>query len=226
MFVSRPWFLLDTTSFQNGWGPPRSVFRKHIQITPTRASRTHSTLSILLFVVQSLSYVQLFCDAMDRSPPGSSVHGVSQARILEWIVISFLQRILLTQGLNRHLLHWQADSLPLSHKEIPSVYLLCYVQLLSYVQLFTTPWTVAHQAPLSMGILQARILEWVASPSPRDLPDPGIEPRSPALQGIRYQLSYQGSPSTYLLCTKYHGTVKISHQFRVAVNIFGKYMEV
>ena len=163
MFVSRSWFVLDTTSFQNGWDPPRSVFRKHIQITPTRASRTHSALSILLFVVQSLSYVQLFCDPMDRSPPGSSVHGVSQARILEWIVISFLQQILLTQGLNRYL-HWQADSLPLSHKEIPSVYLLCYVQLLSYVQLFTTTWTVAHQDPLSMWILQARILEWVASP--------------------------------------------------------------
>ena len=42
-----------------------------------------------------------------------------------------------------------------------------------------TPWTVAHQAPLSMGILQARILEWVACPSPGDLPDPGMEPGSP-----------------------------------------------
>ena len=35
---------------------------------------------------------------------------------------------------------------------------------------------------LEPGILQARILEWVAHPSPGDLPDPGIEPRSPALQ--------------------------------------------
>ena len=42
-----------------------------------------------------------------------------------------------------------------------------------------TPWTVARQAPLSMGILQARILEWVACPSPGDLPDPGMEPGSP-----------------------------------------------
>ena len=33
-----------------------------------------------------------------------------------------------------------------------------------HVQLFATPWTVAHQAPLFMGILQARILEWVAIP--------------------------------------------------------------
>ena len=35
----------------------------------------------------------------------------------------------------------------------------------SHVQLFVTPWTVAHQASLSMGVLQARILEWVAMPS-------------------------------------------------------------
>ena len=47
---------------------------------------------------------------------------------------------------------------------------------------FVTAWTVAHQAPLSMAILQARILEWVAMPSPGDLPDPGTEPRSPTLQ--------------------------------------------
>ena len=40
-----------------------------------------------------------------------------------------------------------------------------------------TPWTVACQAPL-----EARILEWVAIPSPGDLPDPGIESRSPALK--------------------------------------------
>ena len=44
--------------------------------------------------------------------------------------------------------------------------LLC-CELLSHVWLFVTPWTVAHQTPLSMGMLQARILEWVAMPSSR-----------------------------------------------------------
>ena len=39
--------------------------------------------------------------------------------------------------------------------------------MLSGVQLFSTPWTAAGQAPLSMGLLQARILEWVAIPSSR-----------------------------------------------------------
>ena len=40
------------------------------------------------------------------------------------------------------------------------------------VCLFVTPWTVAHHAPLSMGILQARILEWVALPSPGGFSQP------------------------------------------------------
>ena len=39
---------------------------------------------------------------------------------------------------------------------------MCYAQSLSHVQLFVTQWTVARQAPLSVGIPQARILEWVA----------------------------------------------------------------
>ena len=44
------------------------------------------------------------------------------------------------------------------------------------------------------GILQARILEWVAFPSPEDLPNPGIEPRSPALQVDSLPAEPQGKP--------------------------------
>ena len=46
-------------------------------------------------------------------------------------------------------------------------FMLCSAWLLSCVQLFVTLWTVACQVPLSMGILQVRILEWVAMPSSR-----------------------------------------------------------
>ena len=55
------------------------------------------------------------CDPMDCSLPGSSVHGVFQARIREWVCHFLLQGIFLTQGLSPHLLHWQVDSLPLCH---------------------------------------------------------------------------------------------------------------
>ena len=56
------------------------------------------------------------CSPVDCGPPGSSVHGISQARILKWVVISFSEGSFLTQGSNTHLLHWQVDSFPLSHR--------------------------------------------------------------------------------------------------------------
>ena len=46
-----------------------------------------------------------FCDPMDCSPPGSSVLGILQARILEWVAIALFQGIFLTQELNLCLLH-------------------------------------------------------------------------------------------------------------------------
>ena len=56
------------------------------------------------------------------------------------------------------------------------------VKSLSRVQLFATPWTVAHQAPLSMGFSRQEYWSGLPFPSPGGLPDPGIEPRSPALE--------------------------------------------
>ena len=50
------------------------------------------------------------------------------------------------------------------------------------VQLFATLWTVAHQATLSMGFSRQEYWSGLPFPSPGDLLDPGIEPRSPALQ--------------------------------------------
>jgi len=60
----------------------------------------------------------------------------------------------------------------------------------SHVRLCATPCTVAQQAPVSAGIFQARILEWVAISSSRDLPDPGIEPQSPVLLADSLPLSH------------------------------------
>ena len=57
------------------------------------------------------------CDTMDCSPPGSS--GIFQARILEWVDIPFPRGVFPPQESNLSLLHWQADSLPLSHQGSP-----------------------------------------------------------------------------------------------------------
>ena len=53
---------------------------------------------------------------------------------------------------------------------------------LSRVRLFATPWTVAHQAPPSMGFSRQEYWSGLPFPSPQDLPGPGIERRSPTLR--------------------------------------------
>ena len=64
---------------------------------------------------------------------------------------------------------------------------------LSHVQFFVTPWTIAHQAPLSMGFPRPEYWSGFPFPSPGDLPDPGIEPGLLHCRWILYHLSYQGS---------------------------------
>ena len=65
-----------------------------------------------------VTHVLLCWDTMVCSPPGSSVPGISQARVLVGCHF-LLQGISLTQGSNSCLLHWQTDSLPLTHKWSP-----------------------------------------------------------------------------------------------------------
>ena len=68
------------------------------------------------------------------------------------------------------------------------------MESLSRVRLFATPWTVAHQAPLSMGFSKQEYWSGLPFPSPGDLPDPGIEPMSPALQAEALSSEPQGKP--------------------------------
>ena len=66
-----------------------------------------------------LSHVRLF--GMPRTPPGSSVHEIFQATILEWVAISFSKESFRPGIEPTNLPHWQADSLPLSHLGSPTV---------------------------------------------------------------------------------------------------------
>ena len=62
----------------------------------------------------------------------------------------------------------------------------CVLSHFSHVQFFVTLWTVAHQAPLSMGLSRQEYWSGLLCPAPGDLPNPGIEPASlisPALAG-------------------------------------------
>ena len=79
------------------------------------------------------------------------------------------------------------------------------------VLLLSSPWPITHQAPLSMGFSRQEYWSGLPFPSPGDLPDPGIKPRSSALQADFYHLSHQRSPlSVYkimLILGEYQGPI-------------------
>ena len=81
------------------------------------------------------------CDPIDGSPPGSPVPGILQVRTLEWVAISFSNA-------------WKGK---------------VKVKSLSRVRLFSTPWTAARQAPLSMGFSKQEYWSGMPSPSPTDV---------------------------------------------------------
>ena len=186
---------------------------------------------------------------MDCNPPGSSVHGILQARILEWVAmpssrVSFWPKDW-THNLLR-LLHWQAGSLPLaprgtiamwngdsflSHSTPVSLDLEEAVNVLAFhcnfqtilfpaslklpspgfelmssdslstmlscsvVSDSATPWTVAHQAPLSTGFSrQESRVGWHALLQ-GIFPTQGSNPGLQHCRQILYQLSHKGSPT-------------------------------
>ena len=85
----------------------------HFFFSPLRRYKYKNFIcTVFLFFAQMLSHVQL-CNPMGYSPPGSSVHGILLARILEWVAIPPLKGVSWSQGSNPHLLcllHWQVDS--------------------------------------------------------------------------------------------------------------------
>ena len=72
-------------------------------------------------VCLSIQSCLTLCDPMDYSPPGSSVHGIFQARILEWVAMASSRGIFPTQGLNPGLLHSRQILYQLSYQGSPSL---------------------------------------------------------------------------------------------------------
>ena len=73
---------------------------------------------------------------------------------------------------------------------------VCVLSHFSCVQLFVTSWTVARQAPLSMGFSRQESWSGLPSPLPGDLPDPGIEPVSPASPALQEDSLLVGHPGS------------------------------
>ena len=88
---SRPWAVQKGKGKRRGSKITKMIL-KHPSDWSSMAGASvfiHSAVCNGLLVVQSLSHVRIFCNPMDYSPPGSSVHGISRVRILEWVAISF-----------------------------------------------------------------------------------------------------------------------------------------
>ena len=95
---------------------------------------------------------------------------------------------------------------------------------LSCVQLFVTPWTVAHQAPPSMGFSRQEYWSGLLFPSPGDVPNPGIEPLSPALQANSLPSEPPGKPiqcKCYVNCKYSINAVWIVATWQIHVLLFG-----
>ena len=98
----------------------------HIRATCLRMQcnlHMYNLVNIMLCYTKSLQSCPTLCDPIDGSPPGSPVPGILQARTLEWVAISF-----------SNAWKWKVK-----------------MKSLSRVRLLATPWTVAYQAPPSMG---------------------------------------------------------------------------
>ena len=74
----------------------------------------------------------------------------------------------------------------------------------SVVSNSASPWTVAHQAPLSMGFSRQEYWSGLPFPSPGDLPDPGIESESPVMQAVSLPAETPGNPRQCIEKQRHH----------------------
>ena len=103
-------------------------------------SSVQSLRRVWLFAAKSLQSCPTLCDPIDGGPAGAPVPGILQTRTLDWVAISF-----------SNAWKWKVK-----------------VKSLSRVRLLETPWSAAHQAPLSMGFSRQEYWNGVPLPSPKD----------------------------------------------------------
>ena len=105
-----------------------------------RSKTPRTATKIAAAAAKSLQSCPTLCDPIDGSPPGPAVHGILQARTLEWVAIS-----------SSNAWKWKVK-----------------VKSLSHVRLLATPWTAAYQAPPSKGFSRQEYWSGVPLPSPRN----------------------------------------------------------
>ena len=160
------------TTQKLGWtqGSCQGLFISHdcywilLAFPISQSSLSCQDISKSWLAAASLQSCLTLCDPIDGSPPGFSTHGVFQARVLEWGAIAF-----------SNAWKWKVK-----------------LKLLSRVWLLATPWTVAHQTPLSMGFSRQEYWSGVLLTSPEvglGVPFELLRRRSPLSLSISNKLS-------------------------------------
>ena len=123
------------------------------------------------------------CNPVDCGLWGSSVHGIFQARILEWVAISFSRGSFqprdwtqVSHTVGRHFTVWATKEVQVSKTNDKRAKEGQVSETRHRVWLFATPWAIQ-----SMGFPRQEYWSGLPLPSPGDFPDSGIEPRSPTL---------------------------------------------
>ena len=143
-----PWNMFSKNMLLSPPPTPRTAFLKVLNLLKLNMTVMAMLQVIIFFTFQSrsrglaaaksLQSCLTLCNPIDSSPPGSTVPGILQARILEWVAISF-----------PNAWKWKVK-----------------VKLLSGVRLLATPWTAAYQAPPPMGFSRQQYSSGLPVPSP------------------------------------------------------------
>ena len=147
-------------------------------------------------------------------PMDDTVHGILQARILEWVAVLFCSGS--SQTTDQTQVFHTASGFFTSWATREAC--TFEVKLLSCVRLFAAPWTVAYQVPPSMGFSKLEYWSELQFPSPGDLPNPGIEARSPTLQADTLLSEPPGKPVHSMVLGKC--IIKCIHHYSIIHSSF------
>ena len=129
----------------------------------------------------------ILCDPMDCGLPDSSVHGILQTRILEGVAIPFSRGSSQPRGCTHVSCTAGRFFTVLATRESES-------EITQSCPTLCDPWTVAYQAPPSMGFFRQEYWSGLPFPSPGDAPNPGIKPGFPALEADALTSEPPGKP--------------------------------
>ena len=133
----------------------------HWRLLSMLFSYHYALVTVLRWQAQFPSHVWLFANPIDCSPPGSSVHGILQARILEWRTHVLPWGIFPTQGSNRHLLHcrqilyhWATREVSTKMNTSPSSLAFPHTSLFPSILKLSLAWSASCTAqPWSSAVL-------------------------------------------------------------------------